>query len=86
MTSDIYAWGILWRQHSPLDGYREFLIGDPHTPTRRLLFSIRQAARAACEARYGYIRERNDLRAEPHGWKMPTVAKVRIELVMERPR
>ncbi len=86
MTTDIYAWGLLWQQDNQLDGHREFLIGDADTPARRLLFSSRKAARAACEARYGYISQRADLRAEPHGWKMPKVVRVRIELVMERPR
>ncbi len=86
MDTNVYAWGILWREDSQLDGYREFLVGDPDTPTKRLLFSSRKAARTACEARYGYISQRADLRAEPHGWKMPKVVKVRIEFMVEQPR
>ena len=45
------------------------------------LFPTRQAARDFNKAQYGYIKERGDLRAEPHGWKMPQVVKAKLSLI-----
>lgn len=30
--------------------------------------------------RYGYIANRKDLRAYPHGWRMPKIVKVKVEV------
>ena len=37
--------------------------------------------RRDAEAVYGYIREREDLRKEPHGWKMPIAIKMDVKEV-----
>jgi len=43
-----------------------------------VLFRTRQAAREWIKTKYGYIAERPDLQAEPHGWRMPKAVKVKI--------
>jgi hypothetical protein len=45
------------------------------------LFRTRREARAWIEREYGYIRRRPDLRAEPHGWRMPVAVRVEIRRV-----
>ena len=45
------------------------------------LFLTRVSALAAIEKKYGYIRTREYLRIEPHGWHMPIPVKVKINLV-----
>jgi len=69
-------WGVLQRQKNRLDGKQEYLM------LRReggfLLFDTRQQARDEINARFGYIRDRPDLRKEPHGWKMPIPVRVKI--------
>jgi hypothetical protein len=76
----IHAWAILWRSENKLEGYREHLAGDPVHASRTLLFRTRTAALIYNEQRYGYIRNRPDLRREPHGWKMPKVVRVEIDI------
>lgn len=70
-------WGILWRSENRLDGKREYLMNDDICLP--LLFRKRRAARDYIKKHYGYFRERPDLIAEPHGWKMPIAVKVKIE-------
>lgn len=83
MTRNILRrWGILWRSRNLLDGDREFLMGEGKGP---VLFETRQEARSYCEQVYGYIRGRADLRTEPHGWRMPQVVRVTVEMTYERP-
>lgn len=72
-------WGLLWRSHSKLEGTTEFLIYQDLMPA---LFLTRKEAREFADEHYGYIRTRADLRAEPHGWKMPI--PVRVCLSIER--
>lgn len=43
-----------------------------------LLFFSRREARDFIRQRYGYIARRKDLRAEPHGWRMPQAVKVEV--------
>lgn len=45
-----------------------------------LLFTTRSEARRYICERYGYIKTRPDLQAEPHGWKMPVPVRVAVEL------
>ncbi len=73
-----YYWGVLWRADNKLDGYREHLCWDwmDHGRTGPKLFRTRQEARVWRQDRYNYIRIREDLRAEPHGWKFPAIVKV----------
>lgn len=74
------AWGILWRSENRLDGVDRRLVGVSHHPSRTLLFETRKAARAFIRSRYGYIAKRRDLRAEPHGWRMPIPVRVTISV------
>lgn len=69
------AWAILWRSNNRLEGKNSHLIcrWDTGVPT----YSTRKEARSVIEQDWGYIRNRPDLRAEPHGWKMPIAVKVR---------
>lgn len=72
-------WGCLWRSENKLDGRTEHLIYDGMCLP--VLFRKRREAREYIKQKYGYIRTREDLREEPHGWMMPIVVKVKIERV-----
>lgn len=74
------AWAILMRSRNSIDGYREYLLGVPDHPTHTKLFESRTAARAFVSDAYGYIKDRPELRREPHGWKVPVVVRVVIEI------
>jgi hypothetical protein len=69
---------VMWHSDNRLDGCKRHLIWDA-IPYR--VFRTRAECRAHIEERYGYIRERLDLRAEPFGWHMPTAVMVKIEPV-----
>lgn len=66
-------WGALWVSESELSGRIEHLVNDNLLP---VLFTTRRAARQWIEDHYGYIRDRADLRAEPHGWRVPRAIRV----------
>ena len=74
-------WGLLWRSRNQLDGARQHLIYDVGLP---LVFKTRCDARHYADKRFGYIRGRADLRAEPHGWLFPK--PVRIEVIVKNGR
>jgi hypothetical protein len=65
---------VVWRSRNTLDGYHEHFV----TTSRACvdLYRTRKEAREAAEATFGYIRDRPDLKAEPHGWMMPVVRRV----------
>ena len=73
----VVRWGALWRDNNRLDGKREHLCFENCLP---VLFTTRREAREWIISRYGYIRTRMDLRAEPHGWRLPVPVRVRIEV------
>lgn len=68
-------WGAMWRSDSKLSGKRRHLIYNHGFPA---LFHTRSAARKFINEQYGYIRTRADLRAEPHGWRLPLPVKVTL--------
>ena len=70
------AWGCLWRSKNRLDGRTEYLMWTP-------LFRTRRDCRRFIAEEFGYIRQRPDLRAEPHGWMVPRAVRVTIA---EKPR
>ena len=74
------AWAVLIRRQNRLDGYVASFEGTPDHPSRVLLFHTRREARAHIETRYGYLRQRPDLRREPHGWLAPIPIRVSIEV------
>jgi len=42
------------------------------------LFRTRRECRDYIKEKYGYIKNREDLREEPHGWRLPRPVKVEI--------
>ena len=76
----LVRWGILWQSESKLDGKVEHVMWRDGHP---LLFKSRHAARAYIRGNWGYIARRPDLRAEPHGWKVPKPVRVRVDLAWE---
>ena len=73
----IIRWGILWCSKNKKDGISEHILCRDFVPA---LFVTRQDARSYRESRYGYLRNRPDLRAEPFGFRMPRVVRLRISL------
>ena len=75
-------WGILWRSNNRLNGRLEYLMGcgAPY------LFLSRREARDLIERKWGYIRNRPDLRSEPYGWRMPKPVKVEVRVMEGRQR
>jgi hypothetical protein len=73
------AWAIRHRTVNRLDGKRVWLEGTTEHPCRTVLFETRDEARAHIRENWGYIATRPDLRAEPHGWRMPTPVKVWVK-------
>jgi hypothetical protein len=75
------AWAILWRSDNLLDGESEYFLGMTDHPCRKALFNTRAEARTFITKHFGYLRDRRDLRDEPHGWKMPVPMRVKIHMV-----
>ena len=71
----VVRWGALWRSENNLDGIRKHLCYENGVPA---LFITRRQCRDWIKLKYGYIKERDDLREEPHGWRMPLPVKVTI--------
>jgi hypothetical protein len=75
------CWCLRWNDKSKLDGDRHHLmVGTLMPGSDYRLFATRQEAREYREKKYGYIRTREDLQREPHGWRMPSVIKVRVTI------
>lgn len=74
-------WAIKFVSENRLDGRQENVLIDSEVDTRLpRLFRTRSAARSFVRDAYGYIAKRPDLRAEPHGWKMPQVVRVSLQI------
>lgn len=73
---------VLCHTDNRFDGERYWLDGDFNRPTNTRLFATRTDARAFIAERHGYIRDRADLRAEPHGWRMPKPVRVTVNVVL----
>ena len=72
-------WMPLWKSSNRLDGKSRNLIKFHYKyPGRVLAFSTRRECREFIEKHWGYIKFRKDLRAEPHGWRLPEAVKVDI--------
>jgi hypothetical protein len=69
-------WAPKWYSKNRLDGVSEYLMWDEGLPA---LFRTRRECRDWISFTHGYIREREDLRTEPHGWRLPR--PVRVEVV-----
>ena len=69
------AWGVLWHSENRYSGIRRHLVWEHGKP---VLFRTRHLARQRIWKAYRYIKHRKDLRAEPHGWRVPTAVRVTI--------
>jgi hypothetical protein len=73
-------WALLWQQRGPnANRHVMWQYGHP------LLFATRKEARMYARKQYGYIRTRKDLRAPPHGWRMPKAIRVVVKIELEQP-
>jgi len=70
-------WGALWRSKCSLDGERKHVMFHKGLPA---LFDTRKEAAAWIKETHGYIAKRQDLRTEPHGWRMPLPVRVKITM------
>ncbi len=68
-------WAVLWRSENKLNKI-ECILRDNRVPP---IFATRREAQEWINREYGYIKDRPDLRAEPHGWKMPLPVKVTVQ-------
>lgn len=76
-----YYWAALWRSRCRLDGKVEYIINRDLVPA---IFRTRKQAAEFVEREYGFIKDRKDLRDEPHGWKYPKLIKVVVKEVGEK--
>lgn len=77
-------WAIRHVSYNRLDGYHEYLEGDPDTQTHLRLFQSRSGAREYISQKHGYMRTRPDLKREPFGWKVPVAVKVTLEFTVSQ--
>ena len=80
MKTTLHRWAIKHRSLNMTDGKREYF--DAYRTTFAL-FLTRRDAKEHIEEHFGYIKNRPDLRAEPHGWKMPVAVKVILTISEE---
>ena len=75
----VYRWGLLWQSRNRLDGACRHIVMERES-RQPALFLTRQEARNYANERYGYIKTRQDLRREPHGWRMPKPVRLTISI------
>ncbi len=66
-------WAAQWYSKNKLDGVSQYIIFQNGLP---VLFRTRRECRDYIKLNYGYIADREDLRDEPHGWRLPRPVKV----------
>lgn len=73
-------WTPKWTQKNRLDGLKKHLcLWHRHYGVKfPAIFATRRECREFIEQEYGYIRDRADLRSEPHCWRVPTAVRVKI--------
>ncbi len=69
-------WAVEHHSVNRLDGDRRWFEGNGEGLART--FRTRAEARAHIENEHGYLRTRPDLKAEPHGWRMPRAVRVTV--------
>ena len=74
MKQKVYLWGLQWYSKNIQDGVTKHLLFDGDC--KPLLFRYRKEALSARDNVYGYIRNREDLRNEPYGWRLPRPVKI----------
>jgi hypothetical protein len=80
-TADV-RWAILWQSSNKLDGDRCHFVRDI-TNCNIMIFHTRHEARKEIWIRFGYIKDRPDLKSEPHGWKMPKPVRIKLTVELE---
>lgn len=70
-------WAGEWHSRNNLDGETRHLLYENYLPK---VFRTRRQCREWINENYGYIRDREDLRQEPHGWRLPRAVKVEISV------
>jgi len=75
-----WLWAAEWHSKSHLDGEVRHIMFESGFPK---LFRTRRECRDWIKLTHGYIKERQDLRDEPHGWRMPVA--IRVELTKVHP-
>ena len=78
-TKTIHRWGVLWTSTSKRDPSTHLIFEN----CLFKLFNTRRQARLWTNNRYGYIRNREDLRAEPHCWHMPQAVRVTVTATVD---
>ena len=75
----LLAWAVEWHSVNS-DGNRRHLVWDHESgePFCYRLFRTRRECRAWIDKHHGYIRGREDLRREPHGWRVPRAVRVTV--------
>ncbi len=73
MKKSITRWALFWNQK----GVKPSILFADGMPQ---FFFTRDKAREYNRQRYGYIKDRKDLRTYPHNWRMPKPVKVKIEI------
>jgi hypothetical protein len=68
-------WVVEWHSDNQLDGKRSHFMWNGTMP---YMFRTRREAREFINAEWGYIRDREDLRDEPHGWRIPRPVRVAV--------
>jgi hypothetical protein len=79
----------VWHQKNKHGERRTLMLAPPYDHDHKVWDSLKnghlkvfRTRRLAAEAReyyYGYIRERSDLKNEPHGWFLPYIVPIKIE-------
>jgi len=64
-------WAVQWMEKS----VPHHLIHERCIPA---IFRTRREARDFAKSRFRYFKDRPDLRAPPHSWRMPRVVRVRV--------
>lgn len=70
------GWAITWISNSVTGKDRHLLWADG----RPVFFETKEKAKTFIKQRYGYIKDRKDLRQEPHMWRMPRPVKAILSL------
>lgn len=71
-------WVPRWYSKNKLDGERKRLMLWDKGEFK--LFRTRKKCEAWIKEHYSYIRDREDLRKEPHGWRLPKAVKVFVQV------
>ncbi len=73
----VERWGVMWMEKSG----PKHLISDGQLPA---LFTSKASANKWIRRTYAYLKDRSDLRAAPHFWRMPQPVRVQITPVIQQ--